>query len=282
MSIVASELTPLNSLSPQSSNSISLANAEWYVHFFCRFLSSIIQSKENSNCQYFFCTLSKHFSNISYWSFIFSFFIFFGRILIRMNSEDLLITMANVQYNFFFYQFSFSLFICHKCFWIHRIFSTAYWKKRNEKKKIDEFMICDAVFFSFFHFLVLSLIFFSFFLLLLSLAWILTSCVFRCAAYVCASLSNYVWLSLSDNHTHTYTHTRAYTHMDGRDSLSPGLSLLCAVHFVSCFVHRLHRNNKIKSKNSKLAWWDPLQHNTMQHVYTCLLTHTHTQVLGKY
>lgn len=30
MSIVASELTPLNSLSPQSSNSISLANAEWY------------------------------------------------------------------------------------------------------------------------------------------------------------------------------------------------------------------------------------------------------------
>lgn len=33
MSIVASELNSLNNLSAQSSNSISLANAEWYVLF---------------------------------------------------------------------------------------------------------------------------------------------------------------------------------------------------------------------------------------------------------
>lgn len=26
------------------------------------------------------------------------------------------------------------------------------------------------------------------------------------------------------------------------------ISLLCAVHFVSCFVHRLHRNNEMKKK----------------------------------
>lgn len=48
-------------------------------------------------------------------------------------------------------------------------------------------------------------------------------------------------------------HTLTAHHIYGRTAfiVTRFISLLCAVHFVSCFVHRLHRNNEMKRRRKK-------------------------------